>query len=834
MSCVTTWANDAGSEVKLSADIGPRPVTEALAAFGRQTGLQLIYVSTIAETQQSKGARAGQTASEALKQLLDGTGLTFEFLNARTVRVFPAPTVVPTAMLSAAVPVRAMRQSSAPETLGLEEVTVSARRREEEQGKVPISMVVWSADDLKVSGVNSIDQIAYMTPSVQLDTYGEIGGSLTNITIRGVSDRSASIVGLYFDDTPIPPAFGFSFLRSFPFPFDVARVEVLRGPQLQLFGEGNQSGAVRYVSNQPSLSDFTGSTQGELATTERGDMSYEAGAAAGGAIVRDVLGFRVSAWGRHDGGFVDRIDPLTGATVDRNANHLSSEFFRGALTFAPGDAVRITPALSYSSFDRHDSAFFTTGFSNVEAGQLRNGVLLRQPNGDAFYLASLKVTATLGSVDLSAVSSYFHRMATVVLDQTANFDWGSPLGPGYPVAYDNAVADQIELRQAMFMQELRVASFDPRAVFSWEAGAFYSVEHMRYEEHFAGPAEIAAALGLPPGPVDLENTALESQTRFATFAELTLRITNRLTLSANLHNERTQYDAVTELPPVAQSAGADSALLPRFALSYQAGERNLLYLTAAKGYGSGGFWAYFVPCTGEAPLPINTETLWSYEAGTKNGLVDGRLQLDASVFHILWNNHQGWPGSATYSQCTAVYLGNPGAAASNGFDLESQALLGTNLKLSLALAYSDARYRGALAGNGANFTRPGEAVGTLPHVVAPWNITASVDYSRVLSAGLRTDLRIEDIFRRRNPGPFQDDDPTSVNYNPNNRPDPSTNLVNLRATLRWASYDAALFVNNALDSQPTILRSNEGTGLPFFFATTFRPRTVGLSASWHF
>ena len=94
-------ASGADMEVRLSADIGPRPVAEALAAFGRQTGLQLIYVSTIAETQQSKGARAGLTASEALAQLLEGTGLAFEFLNARTVRIFPAPTVVPTVVAAA-------------------------------------------------------------------------------------------------------------------------------------------------------------------------------------------------------------------------------------------------------------------------------------------------------------------------------------------------------------------------------------------------------------------------------------------------------------------------------------------------------------------------------------------------------------------------------------------------------------------------------------------------------------------------------------------------------------------------------------------------------------
>src|SRR5262249_429538 len=81
-------ASGAGSSLRLSGDIGPRPVAEALAEFAHQTGLQLIYVSTIAETQQSKGARAGLPAPQALAQLLDGTGLRFEFLNDRTVRIY--------------------------------------------------------------------------------------------------------------------------------------------------------------------------------------------------------------------------------------------------------------------------------------------------------------------------------------------------------------------------------------------------------------------------------------------------------------------------------------------------------------------------------------------------------------------------------------------------------------------------------------------------------------------------------------------------------------------------------------------------------------------------
>jgi iron complex outermembrane recepter protein len=112
-------------------------------------------------------------------------------------------------------------------------------------------------------------------------------------------------------------------------------------------------------------------------------------------------------------------------------------------------------------------------------------------------------------------------------------------------------------------------------------------------------------------------------------------------------------------------------------------------------------------------------------------------------------------------------------------------------------------------------------------------VTATVEYSVPLSGDAVGMLRAEDVFRSHNPGPFQDDDPESPNYTPGNTPDPSTNLLNLRASYQRRSYDVALFVNNVLDSRPTILKSCCGSENAWV-AGTFKPRTVGLSASWRY
>ena len=824
---VATSSAGAPSAPRLTVDIAPQPLSQALRAFGEQTGLQLFYLSAVAETRDSKGARAGLEPSEALAALLEGTGLGFEFVNARAVRIFPAPNSVPTAVVAVPPPSHDPFRHASSGELALEEVTVTARRREEAQSKVPISMAVLSMEDLNNSGVTSIDDLAALVPSLWFSMASDLGpGAVTYLNMRGVSDRNTSITGLYLDDTPIPAAIGYTNFRSFPYTFDLDRIEVLRGPQLQLFGEGNQAGAIRYIYRQPSLTTFTALAQGEVAVPAFGDISYGAGGAVGGPLIRDVLGFRVSAWGRSDGGFVDRVDPFTGAIVDKNANYTVSESFHGALALAVSDAVQIAPSLIYSSYRQHDSQFFFTELSDVAAGQLRNASLVRQPYDDSFSVGALKVTASLGAVEFSAVSSYFHRSDDFVVDFTNEV----------PTDNSDAVASQYLIQQTTFMQELRLRSADADASLAWDLGAFYSTMHLSDTNNFAGD------LGQVPLPgMHLSETARSDQTRFAGFGEVSMRLARGLTLNVGLHAEHASITTVTEpatlLPPLPTVAGSDSAILPQFRLSYQPSEHELLYLTAAKGYGTGGTWAVLIQCVPEPPALINEDTLWSYEAGAKNGLLDGRLQLDASVFHMLWNNNAPQYLTGPSDCTTASFLGTAGPATSNGFDFTVHALAGTHVRASLAAAYADAHYTQTVTQGGAEVVRQGVAVGQLPYtVVAPWNLTASVEYSVALSGGAVGMLRAEDIFRSRNPGPFQEDDPASPNYLSGNTPDPSTNLLNLRAAFQRPSYDVALFVNNALDSRPTILRRYNGPvgWPPSAFATTFRPRTVGLSVGWRY
>ena len=124
--------------------------------------------------------------------------------------------------------------------------------------------------------------------------------------LRGVNSSAGdATTGIYIDDTPIQlRTLGFGSDNTLPEVFDLQRVEVLRGPQGTLFGAGSEGGTVRYITPQPSLTDYSTYARSEVSFTQDGAPSYELGAAVGGPIVDDSFGFRVSAWARHDGGFL--------------------------------------------------------------------------------------------------------------------------------------------------------------------------------------------------------------------------------------------------------------------------------------------------------------------------------------------------------------------------------------------------------------------------------------------------------------------------------------------------------------------------------------------------
>jgi outer membrane receptor protein involved in Fe transport len=547
----------------LSAPLVSQSLPQALAEFTALTHLQLVYVSRLAVGKTSQAVPAGSPAAEGLSRLLQGTGLSAVFLNDHTVEVFERP--------------RQKAPSNAEvDAAALQEVVVTADKRSEVLRSVPMSISVLSSADMDIAGIKDIGGISAVITGIEYDFSSQFGpGILTNFAIRGISSAMGdATTGVYVDDTPIQS--GHTSLGSaFPLAFDMARVEVLRGPQGVLFGRSTEGGAIRFITNEASTTSTSLLSHSEIATTDGGGMSEELGAAAGGPLIEGELGARVSAWYRTDGGYVNRIDPFTGTIVESNANHSDSEAFKIGLAYEPNDTVRIVPSLNYQSVKLHDSPVFYVGASQPQAGSLDNGKLLRQPSVDSFTLSSVKLTQALAGADLTAITSYFDRAARTTVDSTnaAGVDYydgfGNPLGPAFPSSYAQAVPTLLTLDQTQLSEEVRLASPQSGARLSWMSGLF--VSNWRQ-----GSSRNTYALVAPTVAGILENTESHS-TEISAFGQVRWLVTDAISLGTGVrigHNNSEDTDrngglANPAATPLTQTRSHETLpATPRFDLSY--------------------------------------------------------------------------------------------------------------------------------------------------------------------------------------------------------------------------------------------------------------------------
>ncbi len=206
---------------------------------------------------------------------------------------------------AAAATTSAAAGSSIEPNTQLEDIIVTATRREQTVQNVPISIEAFSKNDLAQNNIKSIADISALTPGLQFAVPNGFSSAFTTIAIRGLNTNTGPpTVGLYLDDTVISSRLsGYTNQgNAYPYVFDLNRVEVERGPQGTLFGAGSEAGTVRFITTQPSLTELSGLVRGEVASTESGRLSYESGLAVGGPIIQDELGYRVSVWNRQDGG----------------------------------------------------------------------------------------------------------------------------------------------------------------------------------------------------------------------------------------------------------------------------------------------------------------------------------------------------------------------------------------------------------------------------------------------------------------------------------------------------------------------------------------------------
>jgi iron complex outermembrane receptor protein len=645
----------------------------------------------------------------------------------------------------------------------LQEVVVTADRREESASKVPISLTALSQDTMDIKGIKDISDVARYTPGVKIDE------SQTNqVSIRGIAATGGSgTTGIYIDDVPIQVRdLGFNPDDALVKIFDLDRVEVLRGPQGTLFGAGSEGGTVRYITTQPSLTKSSVYAKAETSYTQNGAMSYEAGVAAGGPVIDGTLGVRASAWYRRDGGWIDRLDPTTLAIVDPNANHDDTLALRVAVLWQPNDALRITPSIYFQHRARNDVTIYWPEYSNPNKDQYFSANPTPREEPDNFYLPALNVEYNFGPMRLISTSAYFHRDEISGYDGTL-YNLGyyqtlidptvSPPPPGagfFPLLDGSGVhlppgltnyraPATVTNEQRNISEEIRLQSTDPNARVSWTVGAFYSLNRQFSLEEIHDPMAdalfnallgepIAAYFGTPLNPDGSSvlpmgdsyfNRLTSHDRQIAGFGEVNISLTDTVKLLAGVRVSKTTFDIIS-LSDGPQNSGprpgaaqnSQTPVTPRAGLQWQIDPNDMVYFTYAKGFRTGGgnpsipydptFQNPAVGCTQDF-LNFGIKNAPStYRSDTVQSFeigaknnINNMVQLASSAYYIKWNNIQG---NVVPPICQIQWTDNLGNAVSKGFDIQANIQATEALAIDATFGYTDARYTKDAFPSGAN------------------------------------------------------------------------------------------------------------------------------------
>jgi iron complex outermembrane receptor protein len=767
----------------------------------------------------------------------------------------------------AAPPVITFASATDQATDALQEIVVTATRREESISKVPISITALTQEAMDAKGIKDFQDVARFTPGVQIDA-----NQTNQISIRGISSSGgAGTTGIYIDDTPIQMrALGFNPDEALPKTFDLDRVEVLRGPQGTLFGAGAEGGAVRYITPQPNLHESSAYARTELAFTQGGAPSYEAGYAAGVPIIDGTLGVRASVWYRRDGGWIDRIDPTTLATVDRNANYDDTVAAKLAVSWAPTDSVTITPSIYFQNRERNNLSIYWPIYSDPGADRFKsaNPTGLQEP--DQFILPVVKVNIELGSMELISNTSAYHRRDLSGYDGTLlNLSYYQTFGGAnaypylpytnpnqYPLLDQNGIhlpaglqnyraPAQVTNKQDNITQEIRLQSKDGSARVTWTVGAFWMISRSYSLEAISDPManqffgamfgtdictafQVAQPDCLPNGN-SYENQLIGDDRQVAVFGEANWSVTDKLKLTTGARYSRTQFsfssfsDGAQNGGP-AYGSGEEKAnpFTPKLGLIYQMDPGTLTYLTWAKGFRIGGanapvdpllcqsdFQAFGITAT---PLSYAPDTVKSWELGMKNN-INNRVKLATSAFYITWNGIQQ---TITLPTCGLSYTANAGTAVAKGFDFQADVALTDRLVLESAIGYTSARYTAnstPAPGSPVILAAKGDAiVGEAAIPNAPWTVALGLQYGFDLGAHASY-ARIDYEYESRNAWQTPSEDPLTAQYSytqqpgglpiPTNYNPSSQTFVSLRAGSQFGKWNIAAFVDNVLDTHTT-------------------------------
>jgi outer membrane receptor protein involved in Fe transport len=634
-----------------------------------------------------------------------------------------------TGSISAQVVSAESAEESAESAEGLEVILVTAGKRGATRVQdIPVSISAVSEDQISKRGLVGMDDYLRSTPSTN---FLDRGAGRNGIIIRGVtaSPQTDSTVGIYIDETPLtglgsssPGSGGNPDLKF----VDMQRIEVLRGPQGTLYGDGSISGTVRAIPNAPDLNYFSAKISGSFSSTaDKGGDNTSLRGVVNLPVVDDTFAVRIVAYDYDNSGYYESVsgsnadkqiwaDAFGGITSDKD--DVGSDEYTGSRITALWQVTdNIDATLTYMTQDIEQSGI-PESFLNL--GGTRRAPFQRLDGSDEALaidldVSNLKMNWDLGSFILTSSTS--KAETSTLQDRDIGLFFGPLIDPGIgdmPLFLkDSGSVDS-------FTQEVRL---NTQLDGPWQflLGAFYQDVESKQEQHLTFDGD--PALDLFAGDLLFKANNNEDLEQLAFFGEVSFDLTEQLTAVAGVRHF--DYDKkATETadgvfnggPSQTSLENDDSGQTYKFGLTYLHNKTATYYATYAQGFRLGGphpdVPSDICDLDGNGlidgvdvalPDQIASDELDSFELGAKFSLADGRATLNVAAYRVEWD---GIPVALT-ADCGFGVTINAGEAQSQGLEVEGQVLLSDMWTLNYGLSYVNAELTNDAPGLGSSGER---------------------------------------------------------------------------------------------------------------------------------
>jgi len=729
----------------------------------------------------------------------------------------------------------------------LEEIVVTAEKRESTVQKTPISMTAISEAEIQAQGFDDFRSIALQTPGVSMKTSGP---GQTEFEMRGLDATGgfSPTVGFYIDDAPLtaPAQAAQGKVVVDPDLYDLNRVEVLRGPQGTLYGAGSMGGTIKLVTNAPQLNTVAVSGQTTESGTEGGGFNYGGSAMLNLPIAQDVAAIRFVGTYKYTSGWIDRIvlNPfpletnggltrgnVLDAPVQARYSDVNWEELWGgrvSVLWKLGDNLTVQPGIMHQKISTGGPFSIDDPPGTVYAHYQPFDIA--EPLEDNFTLYTLTLKYHFDFADLTSATAKWNRHDEQTQDISETIQALLGLPSFYPPDGIGGGSQEETDFSEQASEELRLAS-NGDGRFQWLGGFFFS-------DFSSNTTSLSDYAGLEPvfGTEDL--IAVGEPIRIiqrALFGETSYKVTDQFKATLGLRYYRYSSDEEAINSGIASIAGGPGTVLefgraenkgfnPKVNFSYTPTDDLLIYTTAAKGFRPGGPNVP-VPLTGpaqcltgpgnleslgltSAPNQFNPDNVWSYEIGEKARTLGNTFQINSAVYYERWTDVQ----QLVDPSCGFSFTANAGTAIVYGSEIELAASVGSSVTVTQNVGYTHATFDDTVR---ATNTVAGQKLLDVPDVTT----TTALIYTMPVTAALNFSARGTYTYV----GPMQD-----ITFVRNNLPGYS--LVNARAGVTSDRYSAYLFCDN-LTNKMAILTNNvaQTVNIPSLNRwVTNQPRTIGV------